>query len=149
MGIAELAIGPAASLISQVVDRLFPDKVAQAKEREELLLKAQELDNQLALAQTSINQTEASSASLFVAGWRPFIGWVCGLAFAYQFIIQPFLAFIIGNYTHQEPLLPEFDTDTLSNVLYGMLGLGTLRSVDKALGNGESAKLPWRKKNGN
>lgn len=144
MGIADLVVGPAVSLIQDLVDRLFPDKVAQAKEREEFLLKAQELDTQLATAQAAINQAEASNNSIFVAGWRPFIGWVCGSAFAYNFVALPFMLFIATTKGVDMKALPTLDTGSLISVLMGMLGLGTLRSVEKM---GEKGHLPWQQGN--
>ena len=87
-------------------------------------------DTQVQLSQSEINKTEAASASLFVAGWRPFIGWICGVAMAYHFILQPFIAFLFSVFGH--PIhLPPFDMNTLYTVLMGMLGLGTLRTVEK------------------
>ena len=71
------------------------------------------------------NEAEAMHRSVFVAGWRPFIGWVCGLAFAFHYIALP----LILTYSDVEP--PQFDTNSLFTVLMGMLGLGGLRSYEK------------------
>lgn len=133
MGLDIAGVGAVANLAQDLVDKLFPDKVAQAKQREEYLLKAQELDNQLAQAQISVNQAEAASSSLFVAGWRPFIGWTCGAAFAYHLIVQPLIAFIAAAAGYNFAL-PIFDTETLNTALMGLLGLGTLRTVEKIRG---------------
>ena len=134
-------IGAVATLATDLVDRLFPDKIAQAKEREEYLLQAQTLDNQLAQGQAAIDQAEASNANLFVAGWRPFIGWTCGTAFAYHLVIQPIISFGMSATGHPVTL-PEFDTSTLTTTLMGMLGLGTLRTFEKVSDKGQ---LPWQK----
>ena len=99
-GVLDIVAGPVAGLLNNVIDKIFPDKDAQAAQRAELLLKAQEIDAELAKGQLAINQAEASSNRLFVAGWRPFIGWVCGVAFAYHFILQPIIAFILANTGH-------------------------------------------------
>ena len=80
--------------------------------------------------QTAIDQSEAQNKNIFVAGWRPFIGWVCGVAFAYHFIAQPLLAFIIAN-AGGNVKLPTFDMQELTTVLMGMLGLGGLRTIEK------------------
>src|SRR5438105_4465702 len=82
-------IGEVSSFLKDIADKVWPDPA----ERDQYLLKAQELDNQLALAQAAINQAEATNSSLFVSGWRPFIGWVCGGAFAYHMIFQPLLTY--------------------------------------------------------
>ncbi|CAB5212890.1 Holin of 3TMs, for gene-transfer release [uncultured Caudovirales phage] len=125
----------------KLLDKFFPNpaekaeamfKLEQMKQTGELAQLAAETD--LAKGQQAINQVEAASSSLFVAGARPFIMWVCGVAFAYHFIIQPLLAFIIANTTTHVVVLPVFDMDTLSTVLMGMLGLGGLRSLDKIKG---------------
>ena len=127
--------------ISSLLDKIIPDPAAREKAKLELL-KAEREGNleelRLALAadqaQTDINKTEAASSDRFVAGWRPFIGWVCGVAFAYHFIAQPFLAFAIAN-SGGAVTLPNFDMDALSTVLMGMLGLGGLRTIEKIRGS--------------
>lgn len=125
-------LGEVSDLIKDVADKLWPD----ANEREKNLAL---LDTQIAAAQAAIDQQEAGSENLFVAGWRPFIGWVCGSAFAYHFILQPFLTYILAVFG-KTILLPTFDMNTLSTVLMGMLGLGSLRTVEKM-----NTKLPWQK----
>jgi hypothetical protein len=123
--------------ISTLLDRIIPDPIAREKAKIELMNaeRAQDLEAfKLAISadqlQTSINQQEAASTDRFVAGWRPFIGWVCGFAFAYHFIAQPLLAFLIANAGHSV-ILPSFNIDQLSTVLMGMLGLGGLRTIEK------------------
>lgn len=130
MGVDITGVGAVSSLLQDVLDKVFPDKQGQAEQRAAYLLKAQELDNQLAVAQANINNTEAGARDLFVSGWRPWIGWVCGGAFAYHLIIEPFLAFAMAAFGHSFPL-PDFDTATLNTTLMGLLGLGTLRTVEK------------------
>ena len=93
-------------------------------------IKGKELDpNEILELQTKINEVEAQHRSIFVAGWRPFIGWCCGLAFAYHFVIFPIIQTI---YTEQE--FPVLDTEPLFTVLMGMLGLGGLRTFEKLKG---------------
>jgi hypothetical protein len=88
----------------------------------------------IALAQIEVNKIEAQSPSFFKSSWRPFIGWVCGIAFAYHFVLQPFLIFGLTVYGIQIPSLPVFDMSTLMTVLGGLLGLGTLRTYEKSKG---------------
>lgn len=123
--------------ISDLLDRIIPDPDARAKAKLELIREENTLalqQMQLALQadqnQTQINAVEAQNTNLFVSGWRPFIGWVCGVAFAYHFVAQPLLAFIIIN-NGGEVKLPSFDMEALSTVLMGMLGLGSLRTIEK------------------
>lgn len=120
------------------LDKFIPDPQAKARavlELEKLhaagdseKLQAQV---QLILAQTDINKVEAASSSVFVAGWRPFIGWVCGFALAYDFIAEPFLRYlaqVVFSYTGTFPII---NTDALSTILMGMLGLGAMRTIEK------------------
>lgn len=112
---------------------LFPNKNLQ--EQAELKLRVQNLIDatQIATAQIQVNQAEAGSESVFVAGWRPFIGWVCGCAFIWQFIILQIVAFIGANIKGSPMILPAFDTTTMISILGGLLGLGAMRTVDKAI----------------
>ena len=126
--------------ISHLLDKLIPDPDARARAQEELRKADREEDLEalkLAItsdqAQAASDQQEAGNASLFVCGWRPFIGWVCGVAFAYHFILQPLLAFTLMS-VHRPVSLPAFDMQTLTTVLMGMLGLGSLRTLEKLRG---------------
>lgn len=94
------------------------------------------LDNgiKLQLAQIAVNQEEAKSASLFVAGWRPFIGWTCGVALAYVAIIEPIVRFIAQVGAGYAGSFPAIDTNLTLQVLGGLLGLGALRSLEKVKG---------------
>ena len=99
------------------------------------------------MAQIEVNKTEAQHKSVFVAGWRPFVGWTCGVALAYNFILRPIgmsAAFYLGVDLSDAP---ELDISELLTVLGGMLGLGALRTVEKAKGVASSS---WNggKKNG-
>lgn len=123
--------------LSRLLDKIIPDPDMREKARAELMRAERESDlEELRLAisadnaQTEINKTEAANPDLFVSGWRPFIGWVCGVAFAYHFVVQPLLAFAILN-AGGEVKLPVFDMEALSTVLMGMLGLGGLRTIEK------------------
>ncbi len=84
--------------------------------------------------QMEVNKAEASSADPFTSRWRPLIGYICGVAFGYHFVLQPLLVFLVVMYTGKIPALPMFDISTLTTVLMGMLGLGAMRSYDKKNG---------------
>ena len=91
-------------------------------------IKGKELDpNQLIEIQTKINEIEAGHRTVFVAGWRPFIGWVCGVALAYNFVIRDLF---IGE-LNPETVPPALQMEHLMTVLLGMLGLGGLRTFEK------------------
>lgn len=119
--------------ITTVVNKIWPDATEAQKEALQVQLAELQANTDLAKGQQAIDQTEAGSASLFVAGWRPFIGWVCGVAFAYHFVLQPLIAFVSAYYG-KTVILPTFDMSTLSTVLMGMLGLGGMRSFEKIKG---------------
>ena len=87
-----------------------------------------------ALAQIEINKIEAASSDFFKSSWRPFIGWVCGVAFAYHFVLQPIIIFVVALFGAEIPALPEFDMASLMTVLGGLLGLGGLRTYEKSKG---------------
>lgn len=135
-------------IFGDTLQSLFPDSAAREQKRLEYALKVQETLNQLDLAQIEVNKVEAGSASLFVAGWRPGIGWVCAAAFAYTLIVQPFLVFLCAVFGHTLPALPNIDGDLLGWAMGGMLGLGTMRTVEKVKGvtTGLAGPLPWLKK---
>ena len=91
-------------------------------------IKGKELDpNQLLEIQTKINELEAQHRTVFVAGWRPFIGWVCGVALAYNFVIRDLFIWAIKP----ETVPPALQMEHLMTVLLGMLGLGGLRTYEK------------------
>jgi hypothetical protein len=126
------------------IERIWPD----ANKRAEEMRKLQELKQrgdvaqlnahvQLMLAQMQVNKAEAGHASLMVAGWRPFIGWVGGFSMAYQFIVYPLLTWLwssliaAGLITQGMAYPPVLDTGALFMVVTGMLGVGAMRSFDK------------------
>jgi hypothetical protein len=103
-------------------------RMAQAGELAQL-----NADLQPATGQIEVNKAEAASQSLFVAGWRPAIGWVCGAAIAFKFILGP--AAVVGMAMAGHPItLPVFDFTEMSTILLAMLGLGGLRTVEKVKG---------------
>jgi hypothetical protein len=124
------AIGP-------IVDgflKFIPDKNERARAKEQLESQMLSTMTGLVQGQLEINKQEAQHGSVFVAGWRPGIGWVCGAALAWNFIFQPIISwgFFIGGVDLAEA--PRLDTGELTTVLVGMLGLGGLRTYEKRLG---------------
>ena len=89
---------------------------------------------ELAKGQIQINKTEAAHKSMFVAGWRPFVGWTCGVALAWHFVGQPLAVFVVAYSGIEAPPLPVFEMQSLLTVLLGMLGLGGLRTFEKTKG---------------
>tara|TARA_R110002074_G_scaffold333074_1_gene503337 strand:- start:25 stop:396 length:372 start_codon:yes stop_codon:yes gene_type:complete len=117
---------PKLNVVANIIDKVagHVDKFTLDKEEQAQLI--QEINK----AQIEVNKIEAGQSNLFVSGWRPFVGWTCGVALCYHFVLQPFLMFVmlsIGN-----PIeLPVFQMETLTTVLMGMLGLGGLRTYEK------------------
>lgn len=127
-------------VLGSLLDKFIPDPQVAASAKLQMLEMAQkgelaqlDADLRLATGQQEVNKVEAASASLFVAGWRPFIGWVCGAAFAFKFIGGP-LAVVLMAMAGHPITLPEFDFTEMSTVLLGMLGLGGLRTIEKVRG---------------
>ena len=120
--------------VTGLLDKFIEDKDQKAALAHELATMADKHAQQLALAQIEVNKAEPASGSFFKGGWRPFVGWVCGVAFAYHFIIQPLVIFILTAIGMDIPDLPEFDMGTLLPVLGGMLGIGGLRTYEKHKG---------------
>jgi len=125
--------GPLSKLIG-----LIPDSNARAAAKEAFEKEAMELAASASTAQLDINKVEAASSSVFVAGWRPAIGWICGFALAWQFIFQPLICYglsIYSTYSHQTiPPPPILETGQLYTILLGMLGLGGMRTFEKVNG---------------
>jgi len=118
-------IGP----ITGIVNKFVADKDLKVKLQHELETAIHSAN----LAQLEVNKAEAAHKSTFVAGWRPFVGWVCGVALAYHFILAPLLQFGFAL-AGMDQELPEFEFSQLSTVLMGMLGLGGLRTFEKMKG---------------
>ena len=123
-------IGPVTGLL----DKFIEDKDQKAKLAHDLATMADKHAQQIALAQIEVNKAEAASGSLFKGGWRPAVGWVCAIAFAYHFIIKDLIIFGASFAGAELPELPEFDMGTLLTVLGGMLGIGGLRTYEMQKG---------------
>lgn len=123
-----------------LINKLWPDP-AQADAAKLKLLELQQsgelakltADTQLAQGQIEINKVEAANPSLFVAGWRPFVGWTCGLAFFFKFVGGPML-FMIAQAFGRLVTLPNIDYSDLWPLLFSMLGLGAYRTYEKVSG---------------
>lgn len=129
---ALMAAGPTASDLFGLIDKLFTSD----DERMAAKLKVLELEKSGELAQIAVNAQEAQHDSIFVAGWRPFIGWVCGLAFTWAFLLYPMLSFLVValGITADLTLVPDLDLNAMMPVLMGILGLGAMRSWEKKEG---------------
>lgn len=128
---------PITDIISEVVVDKDKKKEIELK-LQELVDKADERYHEELMGQIEVNKTEAQHASIFVAGWRPFIGWTSGVGIAYTFVLAPFIEFVARavGYTQEMPLP---DAAQLMTLVTAMLGVGAMRSYDKVKG---TAPLP-------
>jgi hypothetical protein len=115
---------------SKVLDRVIPDINARKQAKEELERALSDQDFQIAIEQIKINAIEAQSESFFKSGWRPSVGWICSIAFGLHFVILPLFNYFL-MLCGKQPILVPFQMDTLLTVLLGLLGMGTLRTVEK------------------
>lgn len=121
-------------VLGNVLDKIFPDKTKADEAKAKLLEMQLNGELQQIMGQLEINKEEAKSASAFVSGARPFILWVCGIAFMYSAILEPILRFVAVVYYQYTGSFPVIDTNLTMQVMMGMLGLGALRSWDKKNG---------------
>jgi hypothetical protein len=124
------ALGP----ILDGVLKLIPDKNARAEAKEQFESQMLIAMTNLVQGQLAINQKEAEHGSIFVAGWRPAIGWICGISLGWNYILQPILTWGVFLYGADIGDVPKLDTAELTTILLGMLGLGGLRTYEKRLG---------------
>lgn len=127
-----LIFGPLMEFGKTLLDKWMPDPQKKVEAEIELFKMAQAGDLQKVVGQMEINLKEASHPSLFVAGWRPFSGWIGGIGLAYAAIGHYVLAWMAS--IHGWPQPPQVDTEILLYILGGMLGLGTLRTYEKKTG---------------
>ena len=119
--------------LGTLVDRLIPDKAAAQRAKDEMEAALVKAANEAALAQVEVNKIEAGHSSVFVAGWRPAIVWVCAAALAWAFIVAPVATWGMAVFGVRETL-PAIGTDNLFELVLAMLGLGGLRTFEKMRG---------------
>ena len=119
--------------LGTLVDRLIPDKAAAEKAKAEMEMQLVSAANEAALAQVEVNKIEAEHSSVFVAGWRPSIGWVCAAGLAWAFVVAPIASWalmVLGIKAE----LPAIQFDHLFELVLAMLGIGGLRTFEKMRG---------------
>jgi hypothetical protein len=112
--------------VGDILDKFVADKDLKIKLSHELEKEIISLNK----AQLEVNAVEAKHNNIFVSGWRPFIGWCCGLSLAYHFILEPIIQYILIVNAIQFDT-PEFDFSQLSTIVMAMLGMSTLRTYEK------------------
>jgi hypothetical protein len=128
-----MALDPLSALLDiggKVIDRVWPDPEKAAAAKLELFKMQQSGELAAMAGQLEINKVEAANPSVFVSGWRPAIGWICGAGFGVQFVIGPLAEW--GSALYGVPVkFPAMDTGTMMPLLLGMLGLSGLRTAEK------------------
>ena len=129
------------SSIIEAVGKVAGDLITTDKERMEMEIEQRKLDLEEKkldmagdMAQIDVNKEEAKSSSFFVSGWRPFIGWGCGIAFIYSALIEPICRFVATTVFMYNGAFPTIETYLTMQVMLGMLGLGAMRSFEKSNG---------------
>ena len=137
MNVVDILIGP----VFKIIDKLIPDPKAKIEAHLALLKMQQEgefkaLETELAIAtgQIETNKIEAASTSFFRGGWRPAVGWVCVTGLAVTFVARPLLPWAASLLGLTAPPIPALDIGELMGLLFGMLGLGGLRTAEKMKG---------------
>lgn len=119
-------------ILGKVIDRVLPNKVEADRAKAELIVMQTKGELDQMIGQLDINKVEAAHASIFVAGWRPASGWICNIGLAYTFLLQPLLTWACNIAGVAVP--PGIPFDALYVLLGSLLGVGTLRTVDKVKG---------------
>jgi hypothetical protein len=128
-----LNLGSLVGPVTGLLDKFIEDKDVKNKLAHDLSTMAERHAQELAKGQLEVNKVEAAHKSLFVAGWRPAIGWICGLGMASNFILIPMANFVLAL-TGSPVVVPLLDTGEMMPVLMGMLGLGAMRTYEKKEG---------------
>jgi len=146
MALVDFTLGDIGGVFTSIREAITGEKIKDPAKMAEIRLQLQQLESMANQGQISINKVEAAHKSLFVAGWRPFIGWVCGVAVAYAFVLQPIIEWVVvlagfevSHYTvvadkvvwSEGIRLPIIESDRLLELVLAMLGMATLRTYEK------------------
>lgn len=126
-------IAPVLGIADKVIDRLVPDRAEAERIKGQILLETSQASLKGELAQLEVNKAEAENPSIYVSGWRPGVGWVCVFALAYQFVLTPLLVWGAAIMDRPLPPPPMLD-EMLWQLMFGMLGMGSLRTFEKIKG---------------
>jgi hypothetical protein len=130
MGLIDFSLKDVDSMITGFREAITGEKIKDPVEMAKIEMQLQSLENALLSGQLEINKVEAQHPNIFIAGWRPFVGWVGGIGLAYIAFIEPIMRFVamLNDYTGTFPVI---DTNITMQVLLAMLGIGGMRSFDK------------------
>ena len=142
MALADFSLGDVGGVFTSIREAITGKKILDPIEMQKLQNDMDKLENGIQQGQIEINKIEAKSTSIFIAGWRPFLGWVGGFSIAYTFIAQPFMWWCVKLYIafSQNVLNPEqmealkpvvLDTSLIFNLVLALLGFGGMRTYEK------------------
>jgi hypothetical protein len=141
MGFDITGLGSAFDFVSNIIDKIFPDKDKADQVKLEMLklqqageFKVADQAFELAKGQIAVNTEEAKNPNLFVSGWRPAVGWICVTAYAFNYLIMPLANWAAKWLDAAAPAIVALDTGELTTLLFGMLGIGGLRTIEKIKG---------------
>jgi hypothetical protein len=127
-------LGKVGQLFKDIRAAITGKEILDPNKQAELLAKIQEAENAASTAQIEINKIEAAHPSIFVAGWRPFIGWICGIGLGYHYIGFSLVQWGVAIF-NLNVIPPKLDTEGLLSIVFALLGLGTLRTIEKVKGS--------------
>lgn len=134
------AVNVVGNVVGKIIDRIWPDPTVNAQMKTDLAkqmadnsLKEYLADTDLVKGQIDVDKIEASNPNTFVAGWRPFIGWIGGMALANHFIIAPYFDWVAALF-HSTAAVPDPQIMDLLALIGGMLGFGSMRTIEKLAG---------------
>lgn len=126
-------LDPILRTVNTLIDRLIPDVAGRERAKAEAQNAIVNAVNEANAQQVEINKLEAQNPNIFVSGWRPFVGWVCGVGVAWAFVLQPIATWVVSLY-RTDFIAPTLPVDVLLSLLLGLLGLGGLRTMEKLQG---------------
>lgn len=133
-GALDLPANTPPEAVAQAVQAATPDQVDRVAEAEATFrLRAAELAAQAFAGQVEVDKVEAASGSLFVAGWRPALGWILDAGLAWGLVVQP-VVFGLVRLLHPDVVAPVLDLSVIVPLVVGMLGLGSFRTIEKLRG---------------
>lgn len=128
-------------VLGSVLDKVLPDPKVAAEAKVKLFEMQQqgalaelESETKLALAQIDVNKAEAESGDWFRGGWRPAVGWVCTFGLTYTYLLRPLLPWTVSLFGGEVPPLPGIESNELYALLFGLLGLGGMRTFERIRG---------------
>lgn len=133
MGMIDFSLGDIGTVFKDIREAITGEAISDPDKMAEIEFKLRELEQASNMGQIAVNMEEAKHSSLFVAGWRPFIGWVGGVSLAYSFIVQPSIMWY-AEFSEHAISAPTLETGVLMNLVLAMLGFGGLRTFEKYKG---------------